>query len=55
MRIRDLIEQLEDNGFVLVRTRGDHRIYKYYDATDHHTIVEATISGSTTANAPTIL
>lgn len=52
MRIRDLIKQLEDNGFVLVRTRGDHRIYKYYDATDHHTIAEATISGSTTANAP---
>lgn len=55
MRIRDLIKQLEDNGFVLVRTRGDHRIYEYRDATDHHLIAEATISGSTTANAPSYL
>ena len=43
IRIRDLIKQLEDNGFVLVRTRGDHRIYEYRNAT---------ISGRTTDNAP---
>ena len=52
IRIRDLINQLEDNGFVLVRTRGDHRIYEYRNATDHRLIAEATISGRTTDNAP---
>lgn len=50
-RIRDLIKRLEHAGFVLVRTTGDHRIYEYRDATDHHLIAEATISGATTANA----
>lgn len=55
MRIRNLIAQLEHAGFVLVRTRGDHRIYEYRDATDHHLIAEATISGLTTDNAPPYL
>jgi len=50
-RIRDIIAQLERAGFVLVRTRGDHRIYEYRNATDHRLIAEATISGPTTANA----
>ena len=52
IRIQDLIKQLKDNKFVLVRTKGDHRIYKYYDAADHHTIAEATIAGHDTEKAP---
>ena len=52
MRIRNLIAQLEDAGFVLVRTRGDHRIYEYRDATNDHLIAEATIAGHDTEKAP---
>lgn len=55
IRIRDLIKQLEDNGFVLVRTRGDHRIYEYRNATDHRLIAEATIAGHDPDNAPPYL
>jgi len=29
MKIRDLIRLLEDDGWVLVRTRGSHRQYKH--------------------------
>lgn len=52
MRIRDLIRRLRDAGFILARTTGDHRIYEYRDATDHHLIAEATISGHENTPAP---
>lgn len=55
MRIRNLIAQLEDAGFVLVRTRGDHRIYEYRDATDHHLIAGVIIAGHDPDNAPPYL
>lgn len=55
MRIRDLIRRLRDAGFVLARTTGDHRIYEYRDATDHHLIAEATISGHDNDPAPRYL
>lgn len=55
MRIRDLIRRLRDAGFVLARTTGDHRIYEYRDATDHHLIAEATISGHDNGPAPRYL
>lgn len=55
MRIRDLIRQLRNAGFVLARTTGDHHIYEYRDATDHHLIAEATISGHDNDNAPRYL
>lgn len=55
MRIRDLIRRLRDAGFVLVRTRGDHRIYEYRDATDHHLIAEVTIASHDPDNAPPYL
>lgn len=55
MRIRDLIRRLRDAGFVLARTTGDHRIYEYHDATDHHLIAEVTISGHDNDPAPRYL
>lgn len=55
MRIRDLIRRLREAGFVLARTTGDHRIYEYRDATDHHLIAEATIAGHDPDNAPPYL
>lgn len=55
MRIRNLIRQLQDAGFVLARTTGDHRIYEYRDASNHHLIAEATISGHDNEDAPPYL
>ena len=30
-KVRDVIKRLEDEGWVLVATRGDHRQYKHQD------------------------
>jgi len=29
MKVREVIKLIEDNGWYLVRTRGDHRQYKH--------------------------
>ena len=31
MKIRDIIKQLEDDGWYLARTRGSHRQFKHLD------------------------
>ena len=30
MKIKDIIKMLEDNGWLLVRTRGSHKQYKHF-------------------------
>jgi predicted RNA binding protein YcfA (HicA-like mRNA interferase family) len=38
VKYRDLIRQLEDDGWQLVRTKGSHRVYKH-PAKEHNVII----------------
>lgn len=38
MKVRDLIKQIESDGWYLVRTRGSHRQYKHHVKTGLVTI-----------------
>lgn len=39
MKVRDLIKQIESDGWYLVRTRGSHRQYKHHVKTGLVTIL----------------
>ena len=47
MKVRDIIDLLEDDGWYLVRTKGSHRQYKH----DHKTGV-VTVAGKPSQEMP---
>jgi predicted RNA binding protein YcfA (HicA-like mRNA interferase family) len=38
MKVRDIIKKVEEDGWVLVRMRGSHRVYKHPQKSGHVTI-----------------